>query len=362
MKRIIYTIVAAWSICSFTAAQAPDLSKMDIVLKSVPDGPVAKVGDHIIDRAEFVRFYENELQRIMVMNKVDTVPDGARAELALRCVGLMIERQLLHDEARRRKITVPAENMEKAWQAQLAQTQKMIKAKENKDLSEKDVLTRLGYSKREEVLADLETALVTEKMRGIVMREANISVSEEEVQKEFGETKETFDQPARIHLQQIYVDPKKVPGNVADKDKRAKEKAEQALDRVAAGQSFEGVARALSDAPDAKTGGDMGMLAVQALPPFMVKAAGALKPGQMSDVIQSEFGFHVVKLIGMEGPRAATESEATPEVRQRLLAKRGVDAVHAFCDKLVQQGVDVRVFLELEKNLVLNGALPNAGQ
>ncbi len=357
MKRIFRLLAGAIFCCGLAAAQAPDLSQMDIVLKSVPDGPVAKVGDHIIDRAEFVRFYKNELQRVLAANKTDKAPDGARAELALRCVGLMIERQLLHDEAIRRKVTVPAENMEKAWQAQLAQTQKYIKAKEGKDVSEKDVLSQLGYARREEVLADLETALVTEKMRGIVMREAGITVSEEDVQKEFAETKESFDQPARIHLQQIYVDPKKIPGNVADKDLRAKQKAEQALDRVAAGQSFEGVARALSDSPDAKAGGDMGMLPVQALPPFMVTAATTLKPGQMSDVIQSEFGFHVVKLIGMEGPRAATETEASPEVRQRLLAKRGTEAVHDFCDKLVQGGIEVSVFLELEKNLVLNGAV-----
>lgn len=358
MKRVVI-LLAVLGFCGFAAAQAPPLGQMDIVQKSVPDGPVAKVGSHIIDREEFIRFYDNELEHIMAVNKKDDLPDGARAELALRCVGLLIERQLLYDEARKRKVTVPAENMEKAWQAQLAQTQKLIKAKEGKDVTEQDVLTRIGYTKREEVLADLERALVTEKMRGIVMREAGITVSDEDVQKEFDKSKETFDQPARIHLQQIYIDPKNIPGNVADKDKRAREKAEQALDRVAAGQSFEGVARAVSDAPDAKTGGDMGMLPVQAFPPFMIKAATALKPGQMSEVIQSEFGFHVVKLIGMEGPRAATQAEAAPEVRQRLLAKRGMEAVHDFCDKLVKSGIEVEVYLELEKNLVLNGAIPD---
>jgi hypothetical protein len=215
----------------------------------------------------------------------------------------------------------------------------------------------MGYTKKAEVMADLETALVTEKMRGIVMREANISVSDADVQKEFSTAKEDFDQPAKIHLQQIYVNPKNVPGSTADKNAKAKQKADQALDRIAAGQSFEGVARAMSDSPDAKSGGDMGMQPVGVLPPFMVKAAATMKPGQMSDVIQSEFGFHIIKLIGMEGPRAATQAEASPEIKQRLMAERGQDAVHDFCDKLVKGGVPVEIYLELERNLVLSGAI-----
>ena len=65
MKHLAYIFLAAAVFCGFAAAQAPPLSQMDIVLKSVPDGPVAKVGDHVIDRVEFIRFYENELQRVM---------------------------------------------------------------------------------------------------------------------------------------------------------------------------------------------------------------------------------------------------------------------------------------------------------
>lgn len=355
----VLTIVA---VCGNASAQARDLSKMDIVQKSVPDGPVARIGDYVIDSHEFLRFYDNELRGIMMAKKTNEIPDGARAELALRCIGLMIERELLYTEAQKRKVTVPAETIDKAWQAQLAQTQKLIQSKEGKELNEAEVLTRLGYTKREEVLADLERVLITEKMRGIVLRESNITVSDEEVAKEFEQTKNEFDVPARMHLQHIYIDPKKIPGGVADKDSRGQQKAQQALDRLAAGQSFEGVSRAVSDAPNAKDGGDFGMMPVSKLPPFMVEAAAEMKPGEISGVIKSELGFHIVKLISLEGARDASQTDAAPEVRQRLLARRGAEAVHAFCEKLIADGSEVQLFLELEKNLALNGALPNAGQ
>lgn len=362
MGRLLGAAVALLAVCGGVWAQAPDLSKMDIVMKSVPDGPVARIGDYVIQRDEFLRFYENELRNIMMTRKIDTVPDGARAELALRCIGLIIERELLYSEAMNRKLTVPKETVEKAWQAQVAQTQKLVQSHEGKEISEAEVLTRMGYAKREEVYADLERILITEKMRGIVLRESSITVSDAEITQEFEQSKDEFEVPARMHLQHIYIDPSKIPGGVADKDQRAKQKAEQALDRLAAGQSFEGVSRAVSDAPNAKDGGDFGMMPIAKLPPFMVEAAAKMKPGEISGVLNSEHGYHIVKVLEIEGARGASQADVTPEVRQRLLAKRGAEAVHAFCEKLIADGQEVQVFLELEKNLALNGALPNAGQ
>ena len=81
MKSISITVVIA-GLCTFAVAQAPDLSKMDIVLKSVPDGAVAKIGSHVISRDEFVRFYKNELRRIMAESRSNDMPDADRARLA----------------------------------------------------------------------------------------------------------------------------------------------------------------------------------------------------------------------------------------------------------------------------------------
>lgn len=342
------------------AAQAPDLDKMDVVLKSVPDGPVAKVNGRLVERDDFVRLYQAELLGLMRDNQMPDAPDTLRAQLGLRCVGLLIERELLYDEARKRKITVPADHIEKAWLAQVAQTQKVVKERENKDLTEADVLRRLGFSKREEVFASLERALVTEKMRATVVRESDLKITDEEVKKEFDEDKADYSVPARLHLQQIFINPDKIPGTRAEKESKARERATQAFDRLTTGQSFEGVARAMSDAPDAQSGGDMTMQAVNNLPSFMVNAAANLKPGGISDVIQSEFGFHIFKLVAFEAPQEASLAGNERAVRNQILAQRAAEVVHDYCDKLVKEGAEVQVYLELEKNLVLNGALAEA--
>lgn len=337
-------------------AQAPDLDRMDVVEKSVPDGPVAKVSGRIIDREEFIRFYHNELRRVMRESAGTELPDGARAQLALWCVGTLIERELLHDEALERGVTVARDRVEKAWEAQLSQMQESLEEREGKKLSEEDILKRMGYSKREEVMIELERALVTEKMRAMVIREKGVTVSDEEVQQAYQAQHDDYAAPARMHLKQIYINPRNVPGSAADKDERALSKAKEALDHIYAGQRFESVAKTMSNAPDAAEGGDMGLLPIEKLPPFMVNAAMGMKPGEVSDVLKSEYGYHVIKLVAFEEPRESDLDSVAPLLRQRLLTEKGAEVIHEFCDQLIKNGAQVQVFLELEKNLALNGA------
>jgi len=357
MKRLTAFCVCM-AISALVRAQAPNLDAMDVVLKSVPDGPVAKVNGRLIDRSAFTRLYQAELMAVVRQNNLSEAPDGLRAEIGLRCMGLLIERELLFDEAIKKKVTVPAEHVEKAWQAQLMQTQKSVKEREGKDLTEADVLARLGFTNRDQVLANLERALITEKYRATVIREKEITVTDDEIRKAFDTDKAELGVPARIHLQQIFINPEKIGGTKAEKETQAKKKAEQALERLMSGQTFEGVARAMSDSPDAEKGGDMGMQPAQALPPFMVNAAAGLKPGDMSDIVQSEFGLHIIRLVAFEAPKDANFEENARILRNRLLAERGGQAIHDYCDELVRNGAEVNVYLELEKNLVLNGVLP----
>lgn len=79
--------------------------------------------------------------------------------------------------------------------------------------------------------------------------------------------------------------------------KKAKEKAEALLKRVKGGEDFAAVAKAESSCPSASQGGDLGAFGRgQMVPPFE-KAAFGLKAGEVSGVVETEFGYHIIKVV-----------------------------------------------------------------
>jgi parvulin-like peptidyl-prolyl isomerase len=82
-----------------------------------------------------------------------------------------------------------------------------------------------------------------------------------------------------------------------DTDKKEREKAEQVLQRIHNGEDFATLAKEFSSDPGSKDkGGDLGWFGSGQMVPEFEKAAFALKPGEVSGVIQSQFGFHIIKV------------------------------------------------------------------
>jgi PPIC-type PPIASE domain len=121
----------------------------------------------------------------------------------------------------------------------------------------------------------------------------------------------------QVHARHILIATKspETPTDQGGLDKpAARAKAEEVLKRVKAGENFEALAREYSDDPGSKpNGGDLGWFGKGRMVPEFEKTAFALQPGQTSDIVESQFGFHIIKT---EGRRTGDPERASQEVTQ----------------------------------------------
>ena len=92
---------------------------------------------------------------------------------------------------------------------------------------------------------------------------------------------------------------------------KLRQRGEQALKRARAGENFAELTAAFSDAPDALQGGDLGFRPLSRLPGLYAEVAARLQAGEVSDLLRSSAGFHIVKLIGKRGGSDATSVQQT---------------------------------------------------
>jgi peptidyl-prolyl cis-trans isomerase SurA len=124
-----------------------------------------------------------------------------------------------------------------------------------------------------------------------------VRVSDQEVEQHLLEQSAKSTDPAtqQIHIAHLLV---AVPENAsADQLARLQAKAEAALQRARAGADFTALVRELSDAPDRTNGGQLGLRSADRYPQLFLDAVQPLGVGQLSSLVRSGAGFHILKLL-----------------------------------------------------------------
>ena len=134
---------------------------------------------------------------------------------------------------------------------------------------------------------------------------SGVDVGDEEVAAYYEAHPEEFQSPETVALRQILV-----PTLNEARDVRRRLLKDP--------RSFPALAQTLSRAPEASAGGLMGSFARGQLPAALDRAAFALAPGQVSEPVQTPFGFHVLRLDAKQPSRQPTLEESRDEIRSRL--------------------------------------------
>lgn len=345
-------VIIAAMLMSGAVAQAPDLARMDVVERSVPNGPVAFVDRIPISRSRFLLLYRNRLLEMAMQSGGVEIDDLSRGQLGIECLRQLLEREVLSREGIRRGFEVTDAEIDSAYQAKLRIFQEGLSAPGEAPPDEAAVLEFAGQTKAE-ALDSMRRTLLANKVWEALAEERDVAVSDDEIGEFYRSRIELFRIPAKLHLEQIFIRPKPAPTDTEEEAwQNAKARADKALARIRAGESFAAVARDVSDAPDRDKGGDIGMAPADQLPALVAEAAQPMKPGELSGVIRSVHGFHLFRLVDREDSAPISLEVARPRIEALLRDAKTELIVGEFCQPVLADPARVRVFLRFNEDLM----------
>jgi peptidyl-prolyl cis-trans isomerase C len=238
---------------------------------------------------------------------------------------------LLNEEARKANIVVTDADLTAEMTQRLAamnppytleQYQKIVEAQGgNFEAAKRGHMRELKYSR-----------LFEAKFGG------TIAVTEADAKKYYDENIKEFEVPEQVRASHILVSTKPADPN-ADPNQvkvRAKQKAEELLKKVREGGDFAALARENSDCGSKTQGGDLGLFTRDKMVKPFADAAFTMKVGEISDLVETEFGYHIIKVTEHRDPNQIAFDNAKTSIIDRLTQQKRQEAARKYVDSLRQ--------------------------
>jgi peptidyl-prolyl cis-trans isomerase C len=263
---------------------------------------LARVNGEAIERWEF----DNAVKRVEA-RAGGPVPPEKRDEVLRSVLDQLVAYHLLAQQSKTFKIDVPDAEVE----ARLAEVKRGFPTEE----AFKQSLTAQGIT-IDQLRAQTKMSLQVQKVIDAEVT-TKVTVQDAEVGAFYQQNLERFKQGDTVHASHILIG---LPQGATPAQKQeARVKAQAILKRVRGGDDFATVAKAQSQDPgSAPNGGDLGFFPKGQMTPAFEEAAFKLKPGAVSNLVETPFGFHIIKVQEKRGPRTAPLEEVGAQIKEFL--------------------------------------------
>lgn len=163
-----------------------------------------------------------------------------------------------------------------------------------------------------------------------------INVTEEDAQEYYSENRKQFETPEQVRASHILIKPDTAAANTDPNEAKAKAKtkAQDLLKQIKEGADFAELARANSACNSAEKGGDLGFQPRGSWVRPFEKVAFALESGQVSDIVQTRFGYHIIKVTDRKEAGVATFEQAKDDILNMLKAKKQSELAAQYIESL----------------------------
>ena len=312
---------------SSTAASAtptPTPPPVPVPPKPVPQelpAVLARVNDEDVKKSDF----ELLIAKVRAQNQNRPIPPERRDEIFRGVLDQLVVYTLLKQEAKARNIVVEPAEIEQ----QIDEMRKQMGG----DANFKKAMKAQGMT-LERLRSDAQVEMAIAKMMNAQVASA-APATDAEAKDFYDKNPDKFKRPESVRASHILIGVKK---DATDTEKvQARARIDQILKRAKAGEDFAVLAREHSQDGSAAQGGDLNYFVKgQMVQPFD-QVAFSLKPNEISDVVTTEFGYHIIKVADHKAAGTLPLEEVSDNIKQFLTQQKQQQTAEAFIAQLKQK-------------------------
>jgi parvulin-like peptidyl-prolyl isomerase len=353
---ILIPIIACLTFCLIVIQKSfTDSSKPEAV---EPPPVVATVEGRQISAKLYNTYLKNGIESLGLSDKTD---EGRRRINLLKegIIAELIDRTLIEAEARRRNLSFTEERLESEHLSRIEQMggQELYRAYLNEsDLTDEEF--------RQVVAGEIYGLMLKQEF------DKDVSVAQTDIRDFYNKEKSNpkleslFVEPERVRASHILINARRaqiaselqLESRVADEMRKRRARASEILTRVKAGADFARIARENSDDPGTRaSGGDLGLFTRNTHPQKFDEAAFALKPGQTSNIIETDYGFHIIKVAEHWPSRLRSFDETRSAIEQQLLARARAERLTRWLEERRRAAsINVTAFYRVGRFLIVD--------
>lgn len=295
------------------------------------EGLAARINGEDITIEEFETNLESMKAQFAAQGQ--SVPDDELASFKSNVLDNMIRTRVLLDYAKEHEYTLVDDEVD----VEIQTIQSQFESKE----AFVAVLEQQGFTEKS-LRKEIEKGMTIERMLDAEVI-SKIVISADEIETFYAENPQYFARPESVSARHILV--MAAPEASEDDHEKALAKIKAIRQEIVDGADFAAVARQKSEGPSAPDGGFLGAFGRgQMVPPFE-EVAFALEPGVLSDVVKTDFGYHLILVDDKKPEGMQSVEEADADIRQFLLQQRQQTDVEKFAEDLKALAT-IETFLE----------------